>query len=561
MVNHSPNNNTIRLFVGHTYSGILGTHLFMLLQRLKRIIGKFQIIGASATVGNPKEFFKRLTGQEIVVIYCKDNVAKRPTIDILLVSPTIDKNDNYNVSGLVRDLVSNENDHTLLVFRNSQLSSEYTFRVLSDELGKQVEIHRGGLNKTHRQNVESKLRDGEIKAVVCTSSLELGIDVGDISGVITPLVPINSLYQRIGRAGRRNRPALAILELSNDVVSEYYIRHPKEYFTDVTPITFETNNRRIIFDHLRLAKYERPFEKNEFREYDDILELIVKKERREQEEKDSSEEQTTGTKNIPVFSLRTSEGSMEIKYFNKIIATRAFPYAFWEYFPEARRFIAGNKFKVVDVKKTTRFNRPHYVAQVERIVGEDYTVIRPIRLESYEFIGEPSPLNRLAKTEVLVGKGKIIYTIKGAETRQGRSKTSSKIHFSHYSYVHRTIILELTFEDEIGLVVLHTLRHLLRAAVQMKLGLQSEYFFIQNSQMKKKLVLYDASEGGNGSILTIMKRVKYIFERMHQIIASCECSNPYGCPKCTFDLKCRNPKWDLDKEATINFLRKLRNNR
>ena len=541
----------------HTYSGILGTHLFMLLQRLRRIIGKFQIIGASATVGNPKEFFRRLTGEDIVVIYCKDNVAKRPALDILLISPSIDKDNSYNVSGLVRDLTSKNNGHTLLLFRNSQQATEYTYRALSDELGKQVEIHRGGLDKTHRQNVETKLRDGLIKAVVCTSSLELGIDVGDISGVITPLVPINNLYQRIGRAGRRDRPALAILELCNDVVSEYYIRHPNEYLTDVTPITFETNNRRIIFEHLRLAKFEKSFEDNEFREYDDILELIEKKERRDKEEQNLSNGSTNGKTNAPVFSLRTSGGSMEIKYYNKTIATRSFPYAFWEYFPQARRYIAGNKFKILEVKKTTRFNRPHYIARVERIVREDYTVVRPIRLESYEFISEPSSLNRLEKTEILVGKGKVVYTIKGAETRQGRSKASSKIHFSQYSYIHRTIILELTFQDEIRIEVLHTLRHLLRSAVQMKLGLQSEYFFIQASDLKNKLVLYDASEGGNGSILTIMKRIKYIFERMQQIILSCECPNPHGCPKCTFDLKCHNPKLDLDKESTMNFFEKI----
>ncbi|KKL99029.1 hypothetical protein LCGC14_1818500, partial [marine sediment metagenome] len=261
----------------HTYSGILGTHLFMLLQRLTRIIGKYQIIGASATVGNPKEFFKRLTNRDIAVIYCKDKVAKRPALDILLISPKMEKDNDYNVSELVKDLTGKEFEHTVLIFRNSQQGTEFTYRNLVNYLGKEVDIHRGGLTKTHRQDVENKLRDGITKAVVCTSSLELGIDVGDISCIITPLVPINNLYQRIGRAGRRDRPALAILELSNDVISEYYIRHPKEYFTDVTPITFETNNRRIIFDHLRLAKYEKSFADNEFNEYDDIQELITKK--------------------------------------------------------------------------------------------------------------------------------------------------------------------------------------------------------------------------------------------------------------------------------------------
>ncbi|OLS25616.1 MAG: putative ski2-type helicase [Candidatus Heimdallarchaeota archaeon LC_3] len=534
----------------HTYSGILGTHLFMLLQRLTRIIGKYQIIGASATVGNPKEFFKRLTNRDIVVVYCKENVAKRPALDILLISPKMEKENDYNVSELVKDLTGKEFEHTVLIFRNSQQSTEFTYRTLTEYLGKEVDIHRGGLTKTHRQDVENKLRNGITKAVVCTSSLELGIDVGDISCILTPLVPINNLYQRIGRAGRRDRPALAILELSNDVISEYYIRHPKEYFTDVTPITFETNNRRIIFDHLRLAKYEKSFADNEFNEYDDILELITKKELQEQKKAQKEEKRPTA----PVFSLRSAGPSMEIKLNNKTIATRAFPYAFWEYFPEAIRYIAGNRFKVKEVQQTKRFNRPHYIARVEYLKAEMFNAVRPIRIDRYDFIGEPEPLNLLNNTQIVIGKGKVTTTLKGSESRYGKSNQKTKLLFKHYSYIHRTQILEIAFEEETTVEVLHTLRHLLRSAIQMKLGLQSEYFLLQDRTMKNKLVLYDASEGGNGSIITITKRIKYLFERMYQILSSCSCTLSQGCPKCTFDLKCRDSKLGLDKENTLRFL-------
>ncbi|MHA2031529.1 MAG: DEAD/DEAH box helicase, partial [Candidatus Kariarchaeaceae archaeon] len=535
----------------HTYSGILGTHIFMLLQRIRRIIGKIQTIGASATVGNPKEFFRRLTGEEILVIYCKDKVAKRPELDILLISPQSDKRNNYNVSNLVQDLTTEKYDHTVLVFRNSQQQSEYTFQELQTYLGKQVAIHRGGLEKTHRQQVEMKLRDGQTKAVVCTSSLELGIDVGDISAVITPLVPINNLYQRIGRAGRRDKPALAILELSNDIVSEYYIRHPKEYFTDVTPITFETNNRRIIYDHLRLAEHEKPIQENEFPEYEDILRLIDKKKQQERNE----EKKENGKESVPVFSLRSSGPMMEICLQNRCIATRAFPYALWEYFPESIRFIAGNRFIVTDVKRTTRFNRPHYITTVERFSEEGFTTVKSIKIESYKYIDEPEEIgSKLQQTQILLGKGKVIYTIKGAEKRVGRSKETNSVYFNQYSYFHRTNIVEIEFLRPLTVEVLHTLRHLIRGAIQMKLGLKSEYFFLKQNSLKTGMVIYDASEGGNGSVVTIARRIKYIFERMYHVINSCICTMPQGCPKCTFDLECRNPKIELQKKETIEFL-------
>ncbi|MHA1984727.1 MAG: DEAD/DEAH box helicase, partial [Candidatus Hodarchaeales archaeon] len=536
----------------HTYGGILGTHLYMLLRRIRRIIGKVQIIGASATVGNPKEFFRRLTGEDILVIYCKDKVAKRPELDILLISPKNDTNDNYDVSNLVQDLIGRNYEHTVLVFRNSQQQSEYTYQKLQSYLGKQVDIHRGGLEKTHRQQVEMNLRDGETKAVVCTSSLELGIDVGDISAVITPLVPINNLYQRIGRAGRRDKPALAMLELSNDLVSEYYIRHPKEYFTDVTPITFETNNRRIIYDHLRLAEREKPIQDNEFREYADILRLIEKKKQQEEKEKKEEEKSEEDNDNpVPMFSLRTAGPSMEILYRNRRIATRAFPYAFWEYFPESLRFIGGSRFVVTDVKRTRKFNRPHYIATVERFSEEGFTTVRPIKIESYEYIDESEEVGtKLQQTQILLGKGKIIYTIKGAEKRFGRSKSTNSVFFNQYSYVHRTNILEIEFLEPLTVEVLHTLRHLFRGAIQMKLGLKSEFFFLKQKSLKTSMIIYDASEGGNGSVVTIVGRIKYIFERMYHTIDSCTCIMPQGCPKCTFDLECRNPKIELQKKET-----------
>jgi ATP-dependent helicase YprA (DUF1998 family) len=405
------------------------------------------------------------------------------------------------------------------------------------------------------------LREGQTKVVVCTSSLELGIDVGEISAVITPLVPINNLYQRIGRAGRRDKPALAILELSNDIVSEYYIRHPKEYFTDVTPIIFETNNRRIVYDHLRLADHERSIEDNEFREYEDILRLIAKKKQQEYDEEQSNDisieekSQERNNKTAPVFSLRTAGASMEILYRNKRIATRAFPYAFWEYFPESLRYIGGNRFIVTDVKRTKRFNRPHYIAKVERFSEERFMAVRPIKLESHAFIDEPEEVgNKLQDTQVLLGKGKVTYTIKGAEKRFGRSKLTNSVFFNQYSYIHRTNIIEIEFLQPLTLEVLHTLRHLLRGAIQMKLGLKSEYFFLNRNNLKTSIVIYDASEGGNGSVVTIVRRIKNIFERMYHVINSCTCNMPQGCPKCTFDLDCRKPKIELKKKETIEFL-------
>jgi DEAD/DEAH box helicase domain-containing protein len=93
----------------------------------------------------------------------------------------------------------------------------------------------------------------------------------------------------------------------------------------------------------------------------------------------------------------------------------------------------------------------------------------------------------------------------------------------------------------------------------MKLGLKSEFFFLKQKSLKTSMIIYDASEGGNGSVVTIVGRIKYIFERMYHTIDSCTCIMPQGCPKCTFDLECRNPKIELQKKETIEFLERVLN--
>ncbi|MFW9928558.1 MAG: DEAD/DEAH box helicase, partial [Candidatus Thorarchaeota archaeon] len=542
----------------HTYTGSFGTHLYMLLKRLIRLFGPIQVIGASATISNPREFFTKLLGKECVTISCRDNIAKKNALDIVLFSRKQKESDHYDISRLVKTLTNTTYKHTILVFQNSQIRSELIYQQLVNYLGNKVSIHRGGLSKSHRDLVESKLRDGTIQVVVCTSSLEVGIDIGDISCVITPLVPINNLYQRIGRAGRGERPALALIELPADIVGEYYSRNPSEYFSDVSPVVLETNNRKIVLQHILLANAEKPLDKQEFEEYQDIMEVLERKNIIEEKY-----EHMNSFKISPnLFSLRSTGALMEIKCKNKVIGTRTMPQALWEYYPEAIRFIAGKKYLVKNIKKVKVPYGMKYLADVVPYYGQFFSNVRVIKNESFKITTVLEDRAITHGIAIVFGRGFITYNILGIRKKIGYRETRN-VYYKDYNYILGTLILEISFNDELEEDVLHTLRHLLRFAIKMVLGLENEYQFIKKNnknhiiEKENQLLLYDSVEGGNGSTYSIGKRLKRLLKRMVSILSSCKCKEIQGCPSCTFDMKCRDKEILLNKNQTLEFLKTI----
>src|SRR5207248_88232 len=117
-----------------------------------------------------------------------------------------------------------------------------------------------------RREIERKLRDGEIRAVVATNALELGIDIGSLDAVVMAGYPgtIASTWQRAGRAGRRQSAALAVLVASSAPLDQYIIEHP-EYFFERPPEHAHINpdNLEILINHLKCAAFELPIREGE----------------------------------------------------------------------------------------------------------------------------------------------------------------------------------------------------------------------------------------------------------------------------------------------------------
>ena len=192
-----------------------GSQLSLALQRLRWITGRdFQLVGLSATIGSPEKVAKFLVGSDNQVEIVKVPVARFMKFEIVYPAPAPE---DYDLASklythpevatrlrIMRSLIEGHN--SVLLFTNTRAIAEVLasrFKVW--DINFPVSIHHGSLAKPARVAAERGLKDGQLKGLVCTSSLELGIDVGRIDLCIQYMSPrqVTRLLQRVGRSGHR----------------------------------------------------------------------------------------------------------------------------------------------------------------------------------------------------------------------------------------------------------------------------------------------------------------------------------------------------------------------
>jgi ATP-dependent Lhr-like helicase len=184
-----------------------GAHLAISLERLRRIAKnkEMMLVGLSATVGDLEEASLFLVGTNRKCAIITDSVARGHDISVRYVGGNLS-----NVASSILEYIKEVKggDKSTLVFTNTRDEAEFLGAVLkakSPEIP--VEVHHGSLSKESRETTESSLRGGEPGIVVCTSSLELGLDIGSVNLVVQVGSPRQSvkLIQRIGRSRHRIR--------------------------------------------------------------------------------------------------------------------------------------------------------------------------------------------------------------------------------------------------------------------------------------------------------------------------------------------------------------------
>ncbi|MFQ5837939.1 MAG: ATP-dependent helicase [Thermoplasmata archaeon] len=187
-----------------------GVHLSLSLERLREQVGRnFLRIGLSATIAPMEEVAKFLAGYENGQLRPMNvvEVETRKRLDMRVLCPVRDMTAlpfelvNARMYDLLKGMVSEH--RTTLVFTNTRSGTEHVSFKLKERGVEDLEAHHGSLSKYVRLDVEDKLKSGKLKAVICSTSLELGIDIGYIDLVCQIGSPksIAKGLQRIGRAG------------------------------------------------------------------------------------------------------------------------------------------------------------------------------------------------------------------------------------------------------------------------------------------------------------------------------------------------------------------------
>jgi DEAD/DEAH box helicase domain-containing protein len=264
----------------HVYRGVFGSHVANVLRRLRRIAAAYgtepRFLLTSATIANPLELAERLTGLEQVNLIDEDG-SPAPSRQIVVWNPPLvdealgkRRSTLAEAAELLARLV--REGTRAICFMKSRKGVELLSRLVRQdlqnthpELAELVVPYRAGYTAQQRRELEGRLTRGELRAVIATDALELGIDIGELDASIVVSFPgtVASLRQMWGRAGRssigRAGRGLAVYVAGEDALDQFFCRHPDDFLDrPVEAAILDHENAHIYAAHLLCAAYEGP---------------------------------------------------------------------------------------------------------------------------------------------------------------------------------------------------------------------------------------------------------------------------------------------------------------
>jgi DEAD/DEAH box helicase domain-containing protein len=559
----------------HYYRGVYGSHLANLLRRLWRICEFYQskptFICCSATIANPRELAEALTGAPFRLV--DSNGAPRGDKFFVFYNPPVVNRQ----LGIRRSYINESRRLALefierrlqtLVFANNRLATEILVTYLKDAIERgplpsdAVRGYRGGYLPRERREIERKLRDGEIRAVVATNALELGIDIGSLDAVVMAGYPgtIASTWQRAGRAGRRQSASAALLVASSAPLDQYIVEHP-DYFFGRSPehAYINPDNLEILLAHLKCAAFELPLREGEKFGAHDTTELCgFLEEAGFLHRSAGAWHWTSETYPADATSLRSVSSDnfvvVDISGEPAVIAEVSFPTALSTLHEKAIYLHEARQYHV------ERFDYEQRKAYVRRVDCDyytdaiDYTQVQVLE----EFESEPLSGARKCHGDVrvnrqIVGFKKIkFYTMENVGSGN-LSMPEQEMHTTafwlHFPAEFLARFGDLTRDEkQSGLV---GLGNALRTVAALLLMCDPRDLGVAFSE-EPNLYLYDAYAGGVGQSAPLYRLAPRLLRQTIELLAGCGCEA--GCPSCVGPV---GETGERGKEAAMRILGEL----
>jgi DEAD/DEAH box helicase domain-containing protein len=565
----------------HYYRGVYGSHLANVLRRLRRICEFYgsspQFICSSATIANPKELAEALTGLPFELI--AENGAPAGDKYVVFYNPPvvnralgIRRSYLAETRRIARELL--DRVPQTLIFANSRLATELLLTYLKDD-HPNVRGYRGGYLPKERREIERKLRDGELRAVVATNALELGIDIGSLDAVVMAGYPgtIASTWQRAGRAGRRQTSALAVLVASSAPLDQYIIEHP-EYFFDRPAEHAQVNpdNLEILIGHLKCAAFELPIRDGEQFGGPDTAELCrFLEDLKLLHHSAATWHWTSESYPADAVSLRAVSSDnfvvVDITGDHQVIAEVSFPNALTTLHEKAIYLHEARQYQV------ERFDYTGRKAYVRRVDSDyftdaiDYTQVKELEEFGSGEAGASDARIKIVHGDVrlnrqIVGFKKIrFYTMENVGAgnlsmpEQEMHTTAFWLHFPE-SFLARFADLTPT-EKQNGIVALGALLRTVSALAVMcdprDLGVSiTEDIAGGLKTFEPNLYLYDNYPGGIGQSAALFRLAPRLLDGAAKLLSCCACES--GCPSCVGPI---GEVGERGKEVAGRILREL----
>jgi len=560
----------------HVYRGVFGAHVHHILRRLSRLAAMHgarpRFVAASATVGRPGEFAHSLVGAPFRVV--DRSGAPSASRDVLLINPVTVSPYTAAVRAVTEAARAGARTIAFTKARRiTELLHTWLVREAPD-LKRKVAPYRAGYLPEERRAIERKLFSGELLAVLSTSALELGIDVGGLDVCVLVGYPGSrtSTWQRIGRVGREGSDALVVLIAMPDALDQYLAAHPDELFDGAFErAVLDPWNPSVAAAHLVCAAAEEPLREDEIvaypargraivetLEYDGRLARDAEGTRWVSYRRRPQRDVSPRTSGAPFAILEAGTG--------RLLGTIDAMRVWYECHPGAIYLHAGQSYRIdaLDVDHKRAIASAIRADYFTVVLGEKETEI----LERIEERALDAPGGAIP-----VGFGRLKVTVRIREYQKkrlfgGEPIATHPLEAPPLTYettglwveIPRALPARLAAEGLHFMGGIHAAEHaaiglfpLLAIADRGDVGGIS---YTSHPQIGGPAIfLYDGVPGGAGLAEQAYADLATLLAKTRELIAACPCDG--GCPACIQSPKCGNGNKPLDKAAALTVLRVL----
>ncbi|MFO8031641.1 MAG: DEAD/DEAH box helicase [Desulfohalobiaceae bacterium] len=552
----------------HTYRGIMGSNMAWVFRRLLRICRFYgaqpTFIFCSATVGNPQELAAELSGLQVcgisqngaprgprqMVFYNPLEGAARGALDLL--RPALERGLRSIVYTQSRKMTE------LIAMWSKQRCSQYSSR---------ISAYRSGFLPSERRSIEAALSQGDLLAVISTSALELGIDIGELDLCLLVGYPgsVMATWQRAGRVGRQLQSSAVVLIGHENSLDQYFMAHPKDFFS-LAPEKAVINplNPVLLQRHLQCAASDLALEGG-----DPLLQQReVQDQARQMLEQGLLLQSGCGnyfysSKKSPQqeVSLRGAGHTLQIRdaSTDKDIGSIDYYRAFHETHPGAVYLHWGRTYVIQELEPEQGlvWARPKKVDYFTRVRTSKQTEILEV-FQSRDLGGASIYWGRLRVQEEITGyeqrrvKGQIlmrvvpldlgplIFETQGVwlelpagskqECDRGQLHFMGGLHALEHGFIGCLPLIILTDRNDLGGIA-------------------------QPERATGTVFIFDGHPGGVGLAKQIYASFQDLVQRTSQVLGSCGCE--MGCPACVHSPKCGSGNRPLDKNAALFLLQSM----